>query len=72
MSIPWPFPKGGDREGKAVTTPEEDKERDNPWALPKEKAKGGHTETTTLALSEGKDQWRINGDDPLAPPSSKG
>ena len=31
-----------------------------------------HTETTTLALSEGKDQWRINGDDPLAPPSSKG
>ena len=51
VSTPWPFPKGGDREGKAVTTPGEDQERDNPWALPKEKAKGGHTETTTLVGS---------------------
>ena len=67
VSIPWPFPKGGDREGKAVTTPGEDQERDNPWALPKgkakrgqtdnpwalpkENAKGGHMETTTLVGS---------------------
>ena len=44
VSIPWPFPKGGDREGKVVTTPGEDQERDNPWALPKGKAKGGQTD----------------------------
>ena len=55
-----------------MTTAREDQYRDNPWALPKGKAKGGHTETTTLALSEGKDQWSVNRDDPLAPPDSKG
>ena len=52
MSIPWPFPRGGEREGK-VTNPGEDLEREsgnNPWALPKWRTRGVYMEIIPLAL----------------------
>ena len=52
MSIPWPFPRGGEREGKVIN-PGEDLEREsgnNPWALPKWKGQGKVYGDNPLAL----------------------
>ena len=60
-TTPGLFPKERLREGKHTT----------PGLFPK-KREGIRRQPPWLVLSEGKDQGRVNRDDPLAPPNSKG